>query len=284
MVDTTALNTSLNVIAQAFDTNPINMKLALTSYLLTLGTLMPLNALLVAKLGEKRLFISANIVFFLGSLGCGLSNGLLSLILFRILQGVGGAFLAPIARLIIIQSYDKDNLHKGFGVIATVISLGLVCEPVVGGVVSTHISWRYIFFINLPLIMVIIIGINHLLSHEEISRKSVAFDWLGFIAFACCLSSALLFFESVLDPQIMSGFKLALIVIMLVASVSYYRRTKSVATPVFPRQLWQENGFCYGLATVTLWRLGAATVSFFIATLFTDLSSLHSSPSRLLYG
>ena len=109
-LDSTALSTSLPVIAEDFETSPINLKLAVTTYLLALAVFIPASGWVADRFGAKNVFRLAMVVFALGSIGCGISQGLGSLVAARVLQGIGGAMMVPVGRLVILRTVPKQDL------------------------------------------------------------------------------------------------------------------------------------------------------------------------------
>ncbi|MBY0544355.1 MAG: MFS transporter, partial [Gammaproteobacteria bacterium] len=122
-LDSTIVGVAIPSIAQSFHINPVNMKLALTSYLLSLAIFIPISGWLADRYGEKKTFIAAMTIFTLTSIACGLSHNLTLLIIFRFIQGFGGALMMPVGRLIIMRNFSREDFPKAMG---SVIIPGLV--------------------------------------------------------------------------------------------------------------------------------------------------------------
>ena len=150
MLDASILNTSLPQIAKSLHSNPIALKVAITTYLLTLGIFIPVSSWLVDRLGEPRTLILAIVIFLLSSLGCALSVNLCMLVVFRLCQGIGGGCLAPVARLVLVRVYGSQHTVKAMAQISSMTLLGLFLGPVLGGAITTYFGWRWIFLINFP--------------------------------------------------------------------------------------------------------------------------------------
>ena len=112
LLDTSALGSALPTLAREFHTEPLHLKLALTAYLMTMAILVPASGWLADRYGARRVFINAIKVYLLGSLCCGLSNSIAQLVSARILQGIGGAMMTPVARLILVASTPRERLDR----------------------------------------------------------------------------------------------------------------------------------------------------------------------------
>ncbi|MDI1363833.1 MAG: MFS transporter, partial [bacterium] len=146
-IDSTALSTAL---ARAFAVDPIHLKLALTSYILALAVFTPASGWAAERYGSRRVFMAAMMVFLLGSALCGLSRDLGSLVASRILQGMGGAMMTPVARLIVVGSTPREKLITAMGWFTMPALLGPLMGPPLAGLVLTVADWPWIFYLNLP--------------------------------------------------------------------------------------------------------------------------------------
>lgn len=192
-VDATALTTAIPAMAISLQKNPIDLKIALTSYLFSLAVFMPASGWLADKFGAKKIFSLAIIIFSAGSIFCGLSHNLFFLVLARILQGFGGAILMPTARIILFQTFSKSEILAVNNYTTIPGILGWAVGPTVGGLLTTHLSWRWIFYINIPMgILGLYLTIKYLTNIKKTRIDSL--DLLGFILFGtglACLSFSL---------------------------------------------------------------------------------------------
>lgn len=141
---TPALSASLNVSANS-------VSLVVTAYLITLAVLIPLSGWATKRFGPRPIFLSAIVIFTLASLGCALSQTLPMLVAMRILQGVGGAMMVPVGRMVVLSQTDKQDLIK---IVAYIVWPGLIAPviaPLLGGVITTYLSWHWMFLINVPI-------------------------------------------------------------------------------------------------------------------------------------
>ena len=150
-MDGTVLSTSLPAIALDLGQDPIVLKLALTAYMLTLAIFIPASGWVADRFGARTVFCSAIAVFTLGSILCGASHSLRALIGARIFQGVGGAMMVPVGRLVLLRSVSKSDLVRALAYLTIPAMIGPVLGPPLGGFITTYFQWRWIFWINVPI-------------------------------------------------------------------------------------------------------------------------------------
>src|SRR5260370_30667583 len=151
MLDATVISTALPAMAKSLGEDPTKLNLAITSYLLSLAVFIPISGWLADRFGARTVFRTAIIIFTTGSVFCGCSNSLPELVASRILQGFGGAMMVPVGRLIVLKTIAKSDLVTAMSYLTVPAVLGPVVGPPVGGFIVTYYSWRWIFFINVPI-------------------------------------------------------------------------------------------------------------------------------------
>src|SRR5712672_301395 len=150
-MDATVISTSLPAIAVDIGTSPLTLKLAITSYLLSLAVFIPASGWTADRFGARRVFSIAVCLFMLGSIGCALSTSITDFVLARILQGMGGAMMTPVGRLVLLRSIDKSALVGAMAWVSTPALIGPVLGPPLGGFITTYATWHWIFLINIPI-------------------------------------------------------------------------------------------------------------------------------------
>src|SRR4030095_7602636 len=150
-MDATVIATSLPAIAVDLGTDPLALKLAVTSYLLSLAVFIPVSGWTADRFGARTVFRSAIAVFMLGSIGCALSSSLSQFVAARIVEGMGGAMMTPVGRLILVRSVDRRELVNAMVWLTTPALIGPVIGPAGGGFITTYFHWQWIFFINIPI-------------------------------------------------------------------------------------------------------------------------------------
>jgi EmrB/QacA subfamily drug resistance transporter len=150
-LDSTVITTSLPIIARSFDEDVLRLNMAMTCYLLSLAVFIPLSGWVADRFGARTVFRTAIGVFTLGSILCGVSVSTEMFVLARILQGIGGAMMVPVGRLVILRTVPKTDLVRAMSYLTVPALIGPILGPPVGGLISTYVSWRWIFFINVPI-------------------------------------------------------------------------------------------------------------------------------------
>jgi EmrB/QacA subfamily drug resistance transporter len=179
-LDATVLATALPAIAKDLGLNPIHLKLALTSYLLALAVFIPASGWVADKFGAKTVFRAAMAVFALGSIACGFAQGLGSLVAARVLQGIGGAMMMPVGRLIVLRTIPREEVISAIAWLTIPALVGPVLGPLLGGFIATEFDWRWIFWINVP---VAVLGIVLITRYIPDVREEApdGFDLTGFL-------------------------------------------------------------------------------------------------------
>jgi len=150
-MDSTVIATSLPAIAADIGTSPLTLKLAITSYLLSLAVFIPASGWTAHRFGARMVFAIAVGVFMVGSIGCALSSSVTDFVIARIVQGMGGAMMTPVGRLVLLRSIDKSALVNAMAWVTVPALVGPVIGPPLGGFITTFFSWHWIFLINIPI-------------------------------------------------------------------------------------------------------------------------------------
>jgi EmrB/QacA subfamily drug resistance transporter len=150
-LDSTVITNALPTMAKSLGEDPLKLNLAISCYFLSTAVFLPLSGWAADKFGSRKVFKFAIALFALSSLCCGLAQDLTQLVLARIVQGMAGALMAPVGRLILLKTVAKSELVRATTVLTMPALLGPVLGPVVGGAIVTFTSWRWIFFINIPI-------------------------------------------------------------------------------------------------------------------------------------
>jgi EmrB/QacA subfamily drug resistance transporter len=179
-LDGTIIATALPQMASSFHVGAVNLNIGMTAYLLTLAVFIPISGWVADRFGSRSIFASAIATFTLASLLCGASRTLMQFTLMRILQGIGGAMMVPVGRLIVLRSTPKEKLTQAIAYISWPGLTALVIGPPLGGFITTYASWHWIFFLNLPIgilaLILTLLWIENIRTDEKHS-----FDWLTFL-------------------------------------------------------------------------------------------------------
>jgi MFS family permease len=149
--DSTILATALPTIAADLKVDPISLKLAVTSYLVSLAIFIPASGWVADRMGARTTFRMALAVFIAASIGCAFSRSLGAFVFWRAVQGAGGAMMVPVGRMVVVRAVPKNELVRALSFISMPALLGPMLGPPVGGFIVTYADWRWIFFVNVPI-------------------------------------------------------------------------------------------------------------------------------------
>jgi EmrB/QacA subfamily drug resistance transporter len=265
-LDTTVIATALPAIAVSMSEDPIRLNLAITSYLLSLAVFIPISGWAADRYGARTVFRAAIFVFTLGSVFCGLANSLPELVAARILQGLGGAMMVPVGRLVVLKTVAKSDLVRAMSLLTIPAVLGPVVGPPLGGFIVTYGSWRWIFFINVPIGLIGMVLVT-LFIHNVRETKPSPLDVRGFLLTGFGLASLLFSFEAigreVLSPSIvmsvMAGGGLCLGL--------YVIHARRIDYPIVDLSLIRIPTFAASVVGGGLFRMAMGSLPFLLAML-----------------
>jgi EmrB/QacA subfamily drug resistance transporter len=235
-MDSTVIATSLPAIAADIGTDPLALKLAITSYLISLAVFLPVSGWTADRFGARNVFRLAILVFISGSVGCALSQSLTQFVIARMVEGVGGAMMTPVARLILVRTVDKRELVVAMIWVTIPALFGPMIGPVFGGFLTTYVSWHWIFIINVPIgIAGIVLATIYI---EDIKAESLdPFDARG-AALAGVAIAGLTFGGSTLGVNFLPiGVVIAMIVAGAAAAVAYVVHARRTPAPILDLSL-----------------------------------------------
>jgi EmrB/QacA subfamily drug resistance transporter len=265
-MDGTVISTSLPAIASDFHQDPIVLKLALTSYLLTLAVFIPASGWVADRFGARTVFCGAIVVFTLGSILCGASTSLATLIGARVFQGLGGAMMVPVGRLVLLRSIAKSDLVSAMAFFSVPALVGPIAGPPLGGFITTYFHWRWIFWINVP---IGVLGVALTLKFIPNLREEAAprFDFRGFALSGIGLFS-LISAMSVTGRGIAPFWIIAALAGIGAGSLALYvRHARGHDDAILDLKLLGIPTFFAGVAGGLLFRIGVAALPFLLPLL-----------------
>ncbi|MGL5759449.1 DHA2 family efflux MFS transporter permease subunit [Plesiomonas sp.] len=261
-LDATILNTALPAMAASLQRSPIAMQSAIISYTLTVALLIPISGWMADRFGTKRVFLSAVSLFVLGSLSCAVSANLSMLISSRILQGVGGAMMMPVARLALIRSYPREQLLPVLNFVTMPGLVGPVLGPLLGGWLVTYTSWHWIFLINLPIGL---LGLWYAKRYmPDIRMPTHRLDWRGFLFFGLGLVLITLGMELFSEHALGRGIAYATLGSGILLLLSYGWHATHYPNPLIDLKLFRIRTFSIGIAGNMFSRLGTGGIPFLL--------------------
>ena len=265
-MDSTVIATSLPVIAEDLGVNPISLKLALTSYMVSLAVFIPISGWMADRFGSKTVFRLAIGVFMFGSLMCGFSSTLGGFVAARFLQGMGGAMMVPVGRLVLLKSVPKSQLVQALSYLTIPALMGPVIGPPLGGAISTYFHWRWIFFINIPIGL---IGIYLATRHvpQIIEEKMAPLDGVGFVLSGVGLSALTLGLASTGEHMLSRETAIACIVGGALSLALYVRHAFNSAHPLLDFRFLRLATYRTGVIGGGLFRVGVGAMPFLLPLL-----------------
>jgi len=262
-LDSTIIATALPTIARSLHEDPLRLNLAITCYLLSLSIFIPLSGWMADKFGARTVFRAAIGVFMIGSIACGLSNTLWEFVFARMLQGMGGAMMSPVGRFVMLRSVEKSELMRAMIIVTTPAMLGPVFGPPLGGFIVTYFSWRWIFFINVPMALLGILLVT--LFVENLREDNVRpLDLPGFILTGIGLSCLVFGFEIAGRGGLPTSVVSAMIVVGAICLAIYIWHARRTAFPVLDLNLLKITTFRIGVTGGTLTRMGIGALPFLL--------------------
>ena len=235
-MDSTVLATSLPAIALDLGIDPIILKLAFTSYLLSLAVFIPISGWMAERFGARHVFRAAIAVFTLASMACAFTTTLPGFIAARFLQGMGGAMMVPVGRFVLVRAIPKSELVQALSYLTLPALVGPVIGPLIGGFLTTYLHWRWIFFINLPMGLLGIILATRYVPDVK-GDQSTPLDGRGFVLSGLGLSS-LVFGLTILGRELLPlAAAPGLILFGIICLAFYVVHARQVPHPILKLKL-----------------------------------------------
>jgi EmrB/QacA subfamily drug resistance transporter len=264
--DGAVIATALPSMAASLHEDPVRLNLAITTYLLALAVFVPVSGWMADRFGARRVFMSAIVVFTVSSVLCGIAHSLFELVLYRILQGMGGAMMTPVGRVIVLKSVPKLQLVQAMNYITIPAVLGPLLGPSVGGFIVTYFSWPWIFFINLPIGLAGIFMVRIFI--PDIRTEQVArLDLRGFVLIGLAGAGLVFGFEAIGRGVLPASIILASIAAGAVCGGLYLIHARRTAVPIIDLGLLRIRTFAASIWGGGLFYLSTTSSVFLLALL-----------------
>jgi EmrB/QacA subfamily drug resistance transporter len=260
-LDSTIIATALPAIGASLGENPLRLNVAITCYLLSLAVFIPISGWTADRFGARRVFTGAIIVFTLGSIACGFAQSLWMLVLARIVQGMGGAMMVPVGRLVLLRTVPKSELVRAMSYVSVPALIGPVIGPPLGGLIVTYSSWQWIFFLNIPIGALGVLLVN--LFVENMREATVRpFDLPGFLLTAVGLASLAFGFETIGRGALPMPITLGLLAGGALCLALYVRHARRVDHPIIDLALMRIPTYAMATTGGFLFRMGLGALPF----------------------
>lgn len=262
-MDSTVIATSLPAIAADIGSDPIALKLALTAYFVALAIFIPISGWMADRFGAKNIFRLAIFVFMLGSLACSFSYSLETFVLSRFFQGIGSSMMTPVGRLLLVRSTPRTELVSAMAWLTLPGLLGPLTGPLIGGFLTTYLSWHWIFWINIPIGIAGIILAGMFLKVPD-ERNPRPIDVVGFILAAIAFSGTVFGLSVVSLPALPIIYGYLTLAVGVTAGILYLLHARRVKYPLLDPALFRHRLFRTSITGGSVFRIGIGAVPFLL--------------------
>jgi EmrB/QacA subfamily drug resistance transporter len=280
-LDGTIISTAAPRMAQSFGVAPVQLNVAITAYLLTLGVFIPVSGWIADRYGARNVFAAAIATFTVASGLCALSTTLPELTATRVLQGIGGAMMVPVGRLVVLRRTEKADLIDAIAYLTWPALAAPVIAPALGGFLTTYASWRWIFVINLPLgVVAFLLTLRIVPNVRDLGRAGL--DWWGFVLTGAGLAAFVYGLETVTDGSVewwRAGAGVGAGLVLVAGSVFHLARTSD---PLLDLRVFRIPTFRVTNTGGTFFRMAIGAAPFLLPLMFQDAFGWSPLKSGLL--
>lgn len=277
ILDTTIVNVSLPHMMGSLSADRDEISWVLTSYIVAAGVLMPLTGFLVKRFGCKQLLLMNVIGFMFASALCGISDNLLQIVIFRLLQGTFGASLVPLSQFILRDSFPLKEQPKLMAVWGIGVMAAPIMGPTLGGYITETLNWRWVFYINVPVCLIDFFLILRFIKESPVSKGAI--DWLGMILMIVSVGALQLFLDrGESDNWFSSPLIRWLFIIFLLSLLAFFIHSLKSKNSIINLRLFADRNFASGTLIMGFF---AASVLGSLALLPQMLESLYGYTSNL---
>jgi EmrB/QacA subfamily drug resistance transporter len=267
MLDSTVVITALPAMARDLGSDPISMNITITSYLIAVAMFVPVSGWAADRYGARRVFIAAIVLFTLSSLTCALSSSLTQLVISRVVQGLGGAMMVPVGRIILLRTIPKHNLLNAMAFLSMPALIGPMAGPPLGGLLVTYASWHWIFLINIPIGMLGVWLIVRYVKELPIEAQTPRLDIVGFLLSAVCMAALVSGFESLGHGGPAAWISIAIIGTGLLTGYLYVLHARRHPNPIIDLSLLRIPTFRTAVLAGNLCRFAVGATPYLLALL-----------------
>ena len=262
-IDATVLATALPTMAHSFHVPPLRMNVALTAYLLSLAVFIPVSGRIADRFGTRTVFRAAIIMYIFGSILCAQSTSVGLLVAARIVQGLGGAMMTPVGRLVLLKTVSKSELVTAMAWLLIPATAGPILGPPLGGFIVTYFTWPWIFYINVPVgILGVVLTTLYIAEVRETEPPPI--DFLGLLLSGVSLSCLIFGLETGSRGTGSLGITAALLAVGLVSGALYFWHSRGHAYPILDFRLMRIPTFRISMLAGSLSRIAVGAVPFLL--------------------
>jgi EmrB/QacA subfamily drug resistance transporter len=274
-LDSTVIATALPAMAKSFHADPLHMSVALTSYLISLSVFIPASGWAADHFGARHVFRAAIVVFTLGSIMCGVAPSLPLLVLARIIQGLGGAMMLPVGRLLLLRSVSRSQMVSAMAWLTMPALIGPILGPPLGGFIVTYFSWRWVFDINVPIGIIGAIAVSIFISDVREEGRGGQLDMIGLLLTGIAMAAIMAGFETLGRNLVPLSWTVLSLAIGGGAGIAYALHAKGHPHPILDFSLLRIPTFASSVLAGSLFRVAVGAMPFLLP-LMLQLSFLQS--------
>lgn len=265
-LDSTIVNTALPGMAKSLGESPLYMQSVVIAYSLTIALFIPASGWVTDKFGTKKVYLSAIIIFTIGSLCCAFSQTLPQLVISRVLQGAGGSMLLPVGRLAVLRAFPADKFLQAISFVTIPGLIGPLIGPTLGGWLVEYASWHWIFLINIP---IGIIGgfVTSKYMPDFKADRLFRFDFAGYLLLAFSMVAISFSMEGLSELGLRKGTVLILLIFGLASLAAYWMHASKHPAPLFSLNLFSIGTYNIGLLGNLFARIGSGCMPFLLPLL-----------------
>ena len=266
-LDTTIVNTAVPAMAESLQVAPLSLKAVVTSYILSLAVCIPVSGWMADRFGTRRVFGIAVGIFTVASILCGLAQNLPMLVAGRILQGVGAAMMMPVGRLAIIRTFPKSELLRAMNFVIIPALIGPLLGPTVGGLIVHWLSWRYIFFVNVPVgLLALWLAQRHMPDYRGDAERPL--DIVGLVLFGSGAALLSWLLEIFGEHQLDAASAAVMLLLSLSLLAAYVLHARATPHPLLRLVLFRVRTFRVSVVGGFVTRLGIGGLPFLLPLLY----------------
>ncbi len=273
VLDTTVVNVSLTHVAGSLSATPNEATWALTSYLVANGIVIPISGWLANHFGRKNLLLISTAGFTVASLLCGIAPSIGLLVTFRVIQGACGGSLQPLSQAVLLEAFPREQHGKAMAIFALGVIVAPVLGPVLGGWLTDNYSWRWVFYINLPVGVISVLMIKAFVKDPHyIRRSSAPVDSWGLATLVLWVAALQIMLDKGQEEDwFNSGFIVVLAVAFAIGLLAWVTRELTTRDPVAELRVFGQAPFAAGTAVMAIASLvmygSQVTISIWLQTL-----------------
>jgi len=263
-LDSTVIATALPAMAKSFHADPLHMSVALTSYLISLSVFIPASGWVADHFGSRNVFRAAIVIFTIGSVLCGVAPNLAVLVLARIVQGLGGAMMLPVGRLLLLRSVSRAQMVAAMAWLTMPALIGPIMGPPLGGFIVTYFSWRWVFDINVPIGVIGVIAVSIFITDMREEGGGGRLDGGGLVLTGLAMAAFMAGFETLGRGLVPLTWTLAALAAGFAAAVMYVLHARRHPHPILDFSLLLIPTFASSVAAGSLFRVAVGAMPFLL--------------------